>query len=53
MGMDSHLSVCLQVADLVAYLLKQSRTPNRYIREQGAQNLVKKLNEQSLGWIDV
>ena len=53
MAIDSRSSNLLQAADLIAYLLKQSRTPNRYLKEQGAQYLIKKLNEQSLGWIDL
>ena len=51
--LDSETSPCLQVADLIAYLLKQSLSPNRYLKEQGAQYLIKKLNEKSLGWRDV
>jgi hypothetical protein len=43
-------SLQLQIADLVAYLLKQSRFPNRYLKEQGAHQLIKKLTERSLGW---
>ena len=53
MAIDSRSSNLLQAADLIAYLLKQSRTPNRYLKEQGAQHLIKKLNEQSLGWVDL
>ena len=52
-AMSSRESRQLQIADLVAYLLKQSLQPNRYLKEQGAQNMVKRLNELSLGWIDV
>ena len=50
---SSRTSRQLQLADLVAYLLKQSIQPNRYLKEQGAYHLIKRLNEQSLGWIDV
>ena len=46
-------SVQLQVADLVAYLLKQSKDPNRYLKEQGAHQLIKKLTERSLGWAEI
>lgn len=53
MAIDSRTSNLLQAADLIAYLLKQSRSPNRYLKEQGAQHLIRKLNEQSLGWIDI
>ena len=46
-------SLQLQIADLVAYLLKQSRFPNRYLKEQGAHQLIKKLTERSVGWEEV
>jgi hypothetical protein len=53
LAIDSQTSNLLQAADLIAYLLKQSRNPNRYLKEQGAQHLIKKFNEKSLGWVDL
>ena len=52
-AIDSRASNLLQAADLIAYLLKQSRRPNSYLKEQGAQFLIKKLNDQALGWVDL
>jgi hypothetical protein len=46
-------SVQLQLADLLAYLLKQSKSPNRYLKEQGAHQLIRRLNERSLGWVEL
>lgn len=52
-AIDSRTSNLLQAADLIAYLLKQTRRPNSYLKEQGAQFLIKKLNDQALGWVDL
>jgi hypothetical protein len=52
-AISSRQSRQLQVADLIAYLLKQTLQPNRYLKEQGAHNMIRRLNDLSLGWIDV
>jgi len=53
LSLPSNRSRQLQIADLIAYLIKQSKHPNRYLKEQGAHQLIKKLTELSLGWIEV
>ncbi len=53
LALASNRSRQLQIADLIAYLIKQSKCPNRYLKEQGAHQLIKKLTELSLGWIEV
>jgi hypothetical protein len=53
LSLPSNRSRQLQIADLVAYLIKQAKHPNRYLKEQGAHQLIKKLSERSLGWIEV
>jgi hypothetical protein len=53
LSLPSNQSRQLQIADLIAYLIKQSKYPNRYLKEQGAHQLIKKLTELSLGWIEV
>ena len=55
---DNHVPQChqsrqLQIADLIAYLIKQSRYPSRYLKEQGAHQMIKRLTERSLGWFEV
>jgi hypothetical protein len=53
LSQSSRESRQLQVADLTAYLLKQSLQPNRFLKEQGAHHLIRRLNELTLGWVEV
>lgn len=43
----------IQVADLIAYAVKQKYSPNRYALRSGAVTLCDKLKPISLGWIEV
>lgn len=53
LSLPSDQSRQLQIADLIAYLIKQSRYPSRYLKEQGAHQMIKRLTERSLGWFEV
>lgn len=53
LALGSHESLQIQVADFIAYLLKQKLTPNSFMRAQGCGQLIKRLSEHSLGWNEV
>jgi len=50
---ESAGSLFLQAADFVAYALRQSRKPNRFMAEHGGRNLLRRLDPISLDYREV